>query len=308
MTRSGTTMKSSLEALPNIGTVEVQRGVPTPEDGYTWTVTFTANPGAFPVGSGKVPDLIPHFAGSLTAQSANVTVAEDTAGSIPACRHVPAHVRRHGSQPKDDRCDPLGRAGCCRQGRAGTIAQHGPGERDAARGTPTASRGKVTFNGCKTIGLESERNICNYGNIRQLTGDASMLVGGMSAGPSVIVDTVLNGTTGTAQTVSDLSGGPPFSYDIEKLVTGTKYYVRVSARNQCPFVCPGCCAYGARQVPSPNLFSVPDRPKAGRAAGARPRREHRHISDPRHAIADRVLGTSHRNRWQPRDGLPSVHG
>ena len=47
-----------------------------------------------------------------------------------------------------------------------------------------------------------------------------------------MVDTILNGTTGTAQTVSDLSAGPPFTYDIERLVTGQRYYVRVSARNQ----------------------------------------------------------------------------
>ena len=114
---------------------------------------------------------------------------------------------------------------------------------------------KITFNGCKTVGLESEKNICNYGNIRQLVGDVSGLLGG-NPSPSVVVDTILNGTQGTSQNVSDLTSGPPHYYDIERLHTGQRYYVRVSARNQCPYVCPGCCAFGSRQVP-PNLFAIP---------------------------------------------------
>ena len=100
-------------------------------------------------------------------------------------------------------------------------------------------------------------------NITNVTLHKKIGLLGGNPSPSVVVDTILNGTTGTAQTVSDLTAGPPFIYNIERLVTGQRYYVRVSARNQCPYVCPGCCAYGARQVPEANLFSVPTDQRPG---------------------------------------------
>ena len=53
------TMKTRLEALPNIGTVQVKRSAPTPDLGYTWTVTFLSNPGYFPVNSRNLDLLEP---------------------------------------------------------------------------------------------------------------------------------------------------------------------------------------------------------------------------------------------------------
>ena len=251
---SGTTMKSSLEALPNIGTVEVGRGVPTPEDGYTWTITFTANPGSMPAGSGTVANLIPQFAGTLSGNGAAVAVASTTTGSIPLGGTFRLTYDDTGANPKQT--DLIRSDAPADAVKSALELLPNMGRVSVTRLVDTDGfTWKVTFNGCKTIGLESERNICNYGNIRQLVGDNSGLVGG-NPGPSVVVDTILNGTTGTAQTVSDLTSGPPHTYDIEHLITGQRYYVRVSARNQCPYVCPGCCAYGARQVP-PNLFSIP---------------------------------------------------
>ena len=78
-----TQMKARLEGLPNVGVVDVERSAPSPEKGYSWTVTFTSNPGAFPVGSGDVPLLVsssqkfPHGLAKLSgvAASTNITAS-----------------------------------------------------------------------------------------------------------------------------------------------------------------------------------------------------------------------------------------
>jgi hypothetical protein len=182
---SGTTMKSSLELLPNIGTVEVDRGVPTPEDGYTWTVTFTANPGAMPAGSGTVTDLIPHFAGTLSGTGASVAVATTTAGSTPLSGTFRLTYDDTGANPKQT--DLIRSDAPAASFKAALELLPNVGRVSVTRLVDTDGfTWKVTFNGCKTIGLESERNVCNYGNIRQLVGDASGLIGG-SANPSVVV-------------------------------------------------------------------------------------------------------------------------
>ena len=207
-----------------------------------------------PAGSGAVPNLIPHFGGTLSGNGADVSAVTTVTGSIPLSGTFRLTYDDTGANPKQTdliRSDaPAGAV------KSALELLPNMGRVSVTRLVDTDGfTWKVTFNGCKTIGLESERNICNYGNVRQLVGDASGLFGGDPA-PSVVVDTVLNGTKGTAQTVSDLTSGPPHHYDIERLDTAQRYYVRVSARNQCPYVCPGCCAYGARQVPL-NLFAIP---------------------------------------------------
>jgi hypothetical protein len=54
-----TTLKAALEALPNVGTVRVTRTPPSPQRGYTWTVSFLSQPGRFPPGSGDLPTMLP---------------------------------------------------------------------------------------------------------------------------------------------------------------------------------------------------------------------------------------------------------
>lgn len=70
-----TTMKTRLEALPNVGTVDVVRSSPTPQLGYTWTVTYTSNPGTFPAGSGNVEALTSDVS-ALTGAGVSVTAVE----------------------------------------------------------------------------------------------------------------------------------------------------------------------------------------------------------------------------------------
>ena len=75
-----TAMKQRLEALPNIGTVDVVRSSPTSQLGYTWTVTYTSNPGTFPAGSGNVEALVSDVS-ALTGAGVSVTALETNAGS-----------------------------------------------------------------------------------------------------------------------------------------------------------------------------------------------------------------------------------
>jgi hypothetical protein len=45
---SADVMKASLEALPNIGTIDISLSVPSKERALTWTITFLSSPGYFP--------------------------------------------------------------------------------------------------------------------------------------------------------------------------------------------------------------------------------------------------------------------
>ena len=62
-------MKSSLEALPNIVLVHVQRSAPTKELGFTWTITFESNPGYYPLSTRDVDTL--EFVNSLSSTADN---------------------------------------------------------------------------------------------------------------------------------------------------------------------------------------------------------------------------------------------
>ena len=77
-----TTMKTRLEALPNIGTVDVKRSAPSPDLGYTWTVSFLSNPGYFPVNSRNLDLLTPNVE-YLSGNSSTVTVDAIEEGTEP---------------------------------------------------------------------------------------------------------------------------------------------------------------------------------------------------------------------------------
>lgn len=58
-----TEVAAALEALPNIGSVDVTRKGPDGQLGYSWSITFVDNPGYFPAGSGDVSLLSPDYSG-----------------------------------------------------------------------------------------------------------------------------------------------------------------------------------------------------------------------------------------------------
>lgn len=75
-----TEMEVALEALPNVGSVSVNRKGPDGQLGYSWYVTFVENPGSFPAGSGDVA-LLSTDSSSLEGDGAWCTVEEMSAGT-----------------------------------------------------------------------------------------------------------------------------------------------------------------------------------------------------------------------------------
>lgn len=75
-----TEMELALEALPNVGSVSVNRKGPDGQLGYSWYVTFVENPGSFPAGSGDVA-LLSTESSSLGGDGAWCTVEEMSAGT-----------------------------------------------------------------------------------------------------------------------------------------------------------------------------------------------------------------------------------
>ena len=73
-------MKSALELMDNIGTVDVVRSGPTPQRGYM-TITFTSMPGSFPVGCENV-DTLGVDATMLTGNGVGLYAVSTTDGSI----------------------------------------------------------------------------------------------------------------------------------------------------------------------------------------------------------------------------------
>jgi len=275
---AASTIKQRLEALPNIGTVEVTRTGPTAELAYVWTVTFTSNPGSSPTGSQDVDALIayrkdPNERTILTGQNSQITVGEQQKGSHPLSgtftisydftgtdEHTTKAIRNDisaaGMKQALEELPNIGRVEVSR-----TLISDG-------------YMWKVTFSGCRTVSTsataDGPANICNFGNIPSMYAkDISLLVGGNAGvARSVLVDTIRNGTGGSQDSryrsavVTDLSGEMPHTYTIQDLVYNTPYYVRVTGRNNCPDTCPGCCAYGIRQTSLP-LYATPINQKPG---------------------------------------------
>lgn len=75
-----TVLKTRLEALPNIGTVKVERRGPFVQKEYAWSITFLAMPGSFPVGAGNVNLLIPEYS-TLSGTPVVVNVTKHVQGS-----------------------------------------------------------------------------------------------------------------------------------------------------------------------------------------------------------------------------------
>ena len=125
-----------------------------------------------PAGSGTVADLIPHFDGTLSGAGADVSIATTTTGSTPLSGTFRLTYDDTGANPKQT--DLIRSDAPAASVKAALELLPNVGRISVTRLVDTDGfTWKVTFNGCKTIGLESERNICNYGNIRQLVGDSS---------------------------------------------------------------------------------------------------------------------------------------
>jgi len=75
-------LKSAIEALPNINTVDVRREGPSVYKEYTWFITFMSMPGSYPDGTENVLPLIPNSDG-LSGTSTVAAIVTAREGSDP---------------------------------------------------------------------------------------------------------------------------------------------------------------------------------------------------------------------------------
>merc|ERR1712091_766377 len=127
-------MKARLEALPNVGTVDVQRSAPGPRREYSWTVSFVSNPGYFPYYARDVALLVPNdeqmwpktASGPRAYNWSVVEVVERIAGSNPMggtrpCAAIITFRWRHGPVATTPRARRVDAAGPSRR-RRGAVA------------------------------------------------------------------------------------------------------------------------------------------------------------------------------------------
>jgi len=240
---SDTTMKQRLEELPNIGTVDVHRTGPTPNGGYTWSVTFLSNPGAFPVGSSNIAAITPNYLETLTGTNKAVVVT-DVAGTASEPLEG-TYTLSYGGETTMNMRNDISAAGL----------------KESLETLPTIGRVDVertvnadgftwlvTFNGCRTV---NNQDVCNIGNIDSMQPDADMLTPAGKPGVTVYEVTPGSGPAGH-ETITDLSGGAPYIVDINGLKLGEPYYVRVYAHT--------AVSYGARALSTPESATPAHQP------------------------------------------------
>jgi hypothetical protein len=236
-----TQMKARLEALPNLGVVDVTRGSPSPEKGYAWTVTYVSNPGAFPVASSDV-ELLTYDLTKLSGEDVTANVTTSRKGYAPLggtfqLRYTNGSAYRttseiaHNSDSSEVKAalealdDMVGRVSVEK-----TINEDG-------------YTWSITFGPCQTNPVTGE-DVCNDGDLYLLELVSNATLEGC-AKASVGVTEVIRGSgpdlcplreSGYCyDDITDLSNGAPFAYEISMLDVGTPYYVRVAAHTDESF-------------------------------------------------------------------------
>ena len=258
-------MKAALEALPNVGTVAVTRTGPSAEGGFVWTISFTSNPGYFPLGSGDMPELTVTTAGTLTGTGAAAAIATTVTGAAPLTGTFTLALDASitASLAKDISAASM------------ELALEGlptVGDVDVTRKTNVDGyTWSVTFAGCRRHVTNASlipqaatnpnvtADICNDGNVNTIA-----TVGTLSTGATIASSQLVAGNGGAGYAgygsydLIDLSGPSPFSHTVTGLVEGAKYYFKVKAHTQCmdTLGASNACGFGRSTLSSP-LFSSP---------------------------------------------------
>jgi len=236
-----TQMKARLEALPNIGVVDVTRGSPTPEKGYAWTVTYVSNPGAFPVSSSNM-ELLTYDVSSLSGANQTANITERRQGYNPlggtfqlrytnGSKYRTTSELAHNSDASEIKSalesldDMVGRVSVEKMINVDGYTWY------------------VTFGPCQ-IDPVTGNDVCNDGDLYLLELVSNSTLEGcsnVSLGVSEIVQgsgpdlCPLRDSGYCVDDITDLSNGAPFAYEISMLDVGTPYYVRVSAHTDESF-------------------------------------------------------------------------
>lgn len=236
-----TQMKARLEALPNVGTVQVTRSSPTPEKGYAWTVTFASNPGAFPVASSDMEFFKPSLV-HLTGSNRTVNVTEMRAGYAPLGGTF--QLRYANGSAFRTTTDLAYNSDASEVKAALEALDDMVGKVSVRRSTNVDGyTWSVTFGPCATNPVTGA-DVCNEGDLYPLELVSNATLSGCES-VSVSVAEIVAGSgpdlcpsrdSGYCfDDVTDLSGGAPYMYEIGQLDVGTPYYVRVAAHTDESF-------------------------------------------------------------------------
>ena len=243
---ANTVFKTRLEALPNVGTVEVERVGPTVQNEYSWSVTFVSMPGSFPVGSGDFEMLVPNIE-SLNGNNTMVNVTEQTPGSDILEGSFSLSFS-NGTFSETTEVIPV-------DASASEMGNFMNGLNSI--GTVTVSRTKkqngfiwlITFDGCKIVDGE---DVCAVGDIPTLGINGTNTATAMSTNErlrGVGPDACDGSSSGLCQDyITDLSGAAPYQYIMNDLTSGNPYYVRIFAHNMQ--------GYGFSAITTPE-FAIP---------------------------------------------------
>lgn len=264
---ANTVMKARLEALPNIGTVNVVRTGPSVYQEYSWSITFMAMPGAYPFGTGDFLPLVT----SSTAASSNVVTLNGISSAVTSTSTQVGTPSLSGTFSLT--VTTISGGNQLTQIASGIPADASASEVQSALnllptlGTVTVSRTAVTngyswlvtFDGCKIV---NGTDVCNEGalNLMQLTqtalspscqsGQVKEIVRGSGPAPKC------QANQPCIDFVTDLSGNAPYNYFMTSLYPGMSYYVRVAAHNSMGFGYPSITA-PEFQVPTFNPPGAP---------------------------------------------------
>ncbi|KAH8092789.1 hypothetical protein JL720_4953 [Aureococcus anophagefferens] len=194
---AASTMKARLEALPNVGNVDVLRSAPGSRREYAWTVSFVSNPGYFPPNSRNLALLVPDTS-DLEGTGASCEVKERLQGSEPLkgafqlmfCNSTYAD----GYADACEYTDLLENDLEAPQFEAILEDLDHVGDVDVSRVTNSDGyTWYITFGGCSLT--EDLEDVCNEGDVALMKWleSNSTLTGGSSA-PNVTIEEVVRGT------------------------------------------------------------------------------------------------------------------
>jgi hypothetical protein len=238
---SNTQMQTRLQALPNIGSVNVVRTGPTPQMQYQWTVTFMSMPGSFPDGTGSIAQLTSPSANSATllGTSSVVDIATYSQASTSLGGTFTLTVM-NGTTSTETTADIEADASSVEVAYALnqllTVGHVSVSRVTVANGYSWL----VTFDGCKVV---NGTDVCSEGNIALLNATADSTLSLCSSSEVMSVTQVVEGSgpgescasTGNSSScvgyVDPVISDSPYKFLLSSLTTGSPYYVRIASHN-----------------------------------------------------------------------------
>jgi len=227
-------MKAALERLPNVGTVHVEVGARTNEDGYSWEVTFLSNPGYYPIFTKDVDLLEPVnylYTSRIDSDTPSVLVEEIRKGAEPLRGQFMLSFDQQSTTALDAFIS-------ARDLKAALEALPNIGSLSVIR-TET-QKGYIWDIDFESCSFKNGQDVCNDGNLLLLQPVDLSLSG--CGGVSLAVEELVAGSdAGDCQdrddgkcTIVQSTFGVhyPLNMTLENLIFGKEYFVQVRFRSE----------------------------------------------------------------------------